>query len=126
MREPKELYFDLCEQFIDTKERSDIVEMAMREYSSDLSNEIERLKEEVRKLTDKNIRLEDKIDEWKDSTDLIGSSGDPSDIEPKHNLENILNLDKRIAELERKEEDVRQEIRQWLASEGFEGLAERL
>jgi len=39
MKPPKEFYFDLCDKYLDTKDRSDIVVMAMTEWGKDLLTE---------------------------------------------------------------------------------------
>jgi hypothetical protein len=44
MKTPKEIYFELCDKYIETKERAEIVEMAMIQYANEFN------KSELKKL----------------------------------------------------------------------------
>jgi len=39
MKPFKEIYFDLCDRYLNSKDRSDIIEMAVTEWSKDLLTE---------------------------------------------------------------------------------------
>ncbi len=57
------------------------------------AHEIERaVVGEFDKLKAENERLLEKIDEWKDATGLIDSSGDPGGIEPRHLRDEVSEL----------------------------------